>query len=455
VVELPEKMTVNRELHALDGANTAQRQQALHTLLAKTTLPPLTLGRHNLHSHSFYSYHCFGWSPQHVAWALREQGCESAALVDFDVLDGAEEFQDACLSLGMRSATHLETRTFLAPYADQVIDSPGETGVSYVLGLGFPRRAQQHARLSTYRLAAEHRNRALVDRINAALPTLALDYTTHVLPLTPSGNATERHLIQAYQMQAKLIMPSPEQHHAFWADVLQFPLSTICSLSQNPANMAEKIRARLTKQGGLGYLQPSKDTFPATRDFLSFVQEAGAIPSDSYLDGTSPGEQKAENLLACTMSQGAQALNLIPDRNWNLKEEKERLLKWKNLQEIVALADRLELPLNIGTELNRPQQPLFDDLDHSPLQEFKASFVRGAAIICGHALLSEYADFSYAGAAADAAFGQDRHTKNNFFQSVGTLPAINLFMSQKLQDMSYPQAYQTIQDSAHQGRWIL
>ena len=49
---------------------------------------------------------------------------------------------------------------------------------------------------------SEQRNRAMLERVNAFLDPLALDYEQDVLPLTPKGNATERHLCLAYARKA-------------------------------------------------------------------------------------------------------------------------------------------------------------------------------------------------------------------------------------------------------------
>ena len=65
------------------------------------------------------------------------------------------------------------------------------------MGAGFvrpyPEGSGQHTVLASFRRQAERRNRELLERINAAVPALTLDYETDVLPLTPAGCATEAH----------------------------------------------------------------------------------------------------------------------------------------------------------------------------------------------------------------------------------------------------------------------
>jgi len=92
-----------------------------------------------MHFHSFFSYNAEGWSPSHIAWEAKQAGLYAAGLCDFDVLDGQEEFLHAGELLGLRATVNVETRVFLPEYADKEISSPGEPGVSYIMGAGFAR----------------------------------------------------------------------------------------------------------------------------------------------------------------------------------------------------------------------------------------------------------------------------------------------------------------------------
>ena len=57
--------------------------------------------------------------------------------------------------------------------------------------------AEQAAFLNKMKQAASDRTRGIVDRVNPALSPLELDFDSEVLPLTPAGNATERHVCAA------------------------------------------------------------------------------------------------------------------------------------------------------------------------------------------------------------------------------------------------------------------
>ena len=74
------------------------------------------------------------------------------------------------------------------------------------------------------------------------------------------------------------------------------------------------------KRGGVGYVEPSHDAYPRVDEFHRLITACGALPCAAWLDGMSAGEQAMEELLGLLIDQGAVALNIIPDRNWNLAD---------------------------------------------------------------------------------------------------------------------------------------
>ena len=73
----------------------------------------------------------YGYSPSKFAWLARKQGLAVAAIVDFDVLDGVDEFLDAAQMVGLKAFAGLETRVFAPEFAEEIINSPGEPGIAY------------------------------------------------------------------------------------------------------------------------------------------------------------------------------------------------------------------------------------------------------------------------------------------------------------------------------------
>src|SRR5450759_3714763 len=115
-------------------------------------------------------------------------------------------------------------RASLREFAAAEINSPGEPGVTYIMGMGFTRTfpdgTPQAATLAALRAGAAERNRALVARINQHVGPAAVDYARDVVPLSPGGCPTERHLMRAYVDRAHAAFPGAEALAAWWAQTL-------------------------------------------------------------------------------------------------------------------------------------------------------------------------------------------------------------------------------------------
>ncbi|NOY75538.1 MAG: hypothetical protein GXP32_07070, partial [Kiritimatiellaeota bacterium] len=296
----------------------------------------------NMHFHSFFSYNPENWSPTRIAWESKSRGLRASGLCDFDVLDGLDEFFAASEALALRATVNLETRAYLAEFADKEINSPGEPGVTYIMGGGFttvPTDGDRAAKLAELREGAGDRNRALIERVNARLAEIAIDYDADVLPLTPSGAATERHIVKAYIAKAAVEFPDSAKLAEFWSGVFGQSVAETAAVVANLLKLEDVVRAKLAKRGGIGYVAPSPDSFPTADAFLGWVASCDAVPMITWLDGVSDGESDPKPLLECQMAKGAVALNIIPDRNWNYADPEVKALKSAKLAEIVAVAD--------------------------------------------------------------------------------------------------------------------
>lgn len=445
-------MTTREELEErLDSFDARERADALDALIVAHAgeLPPEG-GNVNMHSHSFFSYNALGYSPSRIIWEARKAGLYAAGLCDFDVLDGLEEFLEAGRKLALRVTVNLETRAYLKEFGEVDINSPGEPGVTYVMGAGFARMPESgtpaDTELAAYRERARRRNIELVERINARLPDIAIDYEKDVLPLSPSGSATERHIVSAYINASHTAFEHARPTAEFWARILNRSLDETVELMADRPALEGDVRAALVKRGGLGYVAPSPETFPLVDDFIEWVLSCRAVPMVTWLDGTSAGEQNGRRVVECQMEKGAAALNIIPDRNWNVSDPAERAVKQQNLRDIVTVAEDLKLPVNIGTEMNKMGLPLVDDLSGEVLSEFSRPFLRGAQIMVGHTLLLRYADLSYTDERAADEF-DDVDKKNRFFAAVGALPALTEAQVAELEQMGPEKAFAWFRDA--------
>jgi hypothetical protein len=436
------------KIAALDSFSPETRAAALNALAAGTF--PESGANFNMHCHSFFSYNADGWSPSRVAYECRSRGLCAAALCDFDVLDGLEEFLAAGRLLALRTAVHLETRAYVPELATCDISSPGEPGVTYIMGCGFAREPEagtpQATTLAALRHGAQERNLALIARVNAALPAIAIDYARDVLPLTPKGVATERHIVRAYRVQAEKAFVDATTRAAFWAPLLACNETDYPTLEAVLPKLEDRIRNALAKRGGIGYIQPDEKTFPLADDFTRWVKSCDAIPTIAWLDGTSDGEADADRLLDLMTAKGCAALNIIPDRNWNLKSPDEAATKQAKLAEIVAGCVARNLPVNIGTEMNKGGLPFVDDLAGPVLSRYASVFVQGMQIMVGQSVLARYADAPYLGTRAVAEF-PDRAQRNAFYAAVGALPALTDQTAARLQDAGPDKAFSLLADA--------
>jgi hypothetical protein len=459
-VSVPQSQLLMEMLKAkMNSFILKDRKDALRKLMqAKEGFFP-EVSNVNLHFHSFYSYNCQGWSPVQIAYESKRRGLYAAGIIDFDVIDGRDEFLEAAELLGLRATVGIETRAFHTEYANLEIDSPGEPGVSYIAGSGFvvplDENAQEAKILAEYRSTAKERNIALISRINSKLPIIAIDYEIDVVPLTPSGNVTERHIIQAYIKKSVQHNPEKIKLYNFWSEVLGKPKEDIQNGFDNMLALEDLVRTKLSKKGGVGYAHPTSETFPKVEDFFAWTRSCGGVPMESWLDGMSKGEEDSVALLEISRQKGAAGLNIIPDRNWNIKDPEVKARKYYKLVEIVQLAESIDFPLNIGTEMNKIGLPFVDDLEGDNLKPFKNQFQNGAKILIGHSTLQRFAGFSYANMEADEYFNKNIKAKNNFFASVGSLPPINLVISDTFRNAGKEKSFALIHDAVKKGRWSL
>lgn len=402
----------------LNDFDAGVRAQALQALIdsPNTSFAPVTEVA-NMHCHTFFSFNAYGYSPAGLAWLARERGYKLLGIVDFDVLDAVDEFLDACELLEVRGSAGIETRLFVPEFGTREINSPGEPGVLYSMGIGFTSSAVPESAaplLADLRNQATARNLGLIERINAYLDPVALDYELDVLPLTPGGNATERHIVSAYIAKAEAVADDPV---AFWAEKLELSRDQVEAVMEDEAKLQNTVRAKLMKRGGVGYVQPGNDTFPKVEQFHELIKACGALPCAAWLDGLSEGEQAMEELLRLMIDKGAVALNIVPDRNWNIADAEVKAVKVQKLYDVVALAQELDLPLNIGTEMNSPGLKLMDDFDAPELAPVRQAFLDGAYFIYGHTIMQRKLGMGYQSRWASQM--ATRRERNDFYTAVG------------------------------------
>lgn len=409
----------------LNDFRPALRSHALNKLLERApAVPPAPQGPAalaNMHCHTFFSFNAYGHSPTSLAWLARQKGYALMGIVDFDVLDGVDEFFQACDLTGVRGSAGIETRVYFPEFAQHEMNSPGEPGVLYHMGIGFTTTQvtpEAQTLINELRGQSALRNKSLVQRVNAYLSPVTIDYENDVLPLTPRGNATERHIVVAYLLAAARRFNRDADQARFWAARLGMGEAQTEKAMQDAAGFQNLVRSKLMKKGGIGYVQPGHDTFPPIDKLTAMILACGALPCAAWLDGTTSGEERIEELLDLLIAKGAVALNIVPDRNWDIKDPATRDLKVRKLYEVVELARARDLPLNVGTEMNSFGQKLVDEFDAPALQPVAEDFRKGAYFIYGHTVMQRHTGLGYQSSwAADQL--PDLRSRNEFYTRIG------------------------------------
>jgi hypothetical protein len=412
----------------LDSFDASVRRGALERLAAALGEGgrPAVRPEVNLHCHTFFSYNGYGYSPSRFAYEAALYGLAVAGIVDFDVLDGAQEFLKAGRLLGLKTTAGFESRVFIPEYRDKVINSPHEPGVYYLVGTGFTRPPEPGsagaATLQQMADCARRRNLLMAQKIDAYLDPVTVDYEKDVLPLTPAGNATERHMLVAYEARARQLYPDADDLAAFWSEKLSEPLEHVRALLYDVPEFMNLVRSRLMKHGGVGYAPPEAGSFPLLDDVVAMTLECGAVPSGCWLDGTNDGEADPMGHFSFLREKGIPTLTVIPDRNWDVKDPAERELKVRNLHAALDAAVRLRMPVLVGTEMNKHGQKFVDGFGEPALAPYRQLFLDSACLAWGHTLLKMTAGVGYTGEWAQEEFGRDRQRRNAYFTQVGRAP---------------------------------
>lgn len=337
----------------------------------------------NLHIHTFHSYNYNNWSPSRIIFEGWKVGLKYIGTVDFDTLAAVEETGIAGKLLGIGAVGGLESRVFIDEMKDVVINSPQEPGIYYLCGKGFTECPDENSDTGKFfqhiKEIAQGRNKKVIEKLNIYLKDVVVDYERDVLPLTPSENPTERHIIEAYQRRSEEVLG--EKVDIFWADILKMDVDRIMETRINRrADFQELLRKALIKYGGPGYMPPERKNFPSFDDMIKMTEKAGGIPTGTWLDGTNLGEENPEQLLEFLKGKGIKVITIIPDRNYNIKDDKERELKVRKLDEFMSACQKIDMPVVCGTEMNKYGQPFVDNFTSPVLKRYLSYFLSSAKV---------------------------------------------------------------------------
>lgn len=361
-------------LNLLNAPTKAERLANLKEVLKTTEFPPMVPQYINNHIHTTYSFSPY--SPTAAVYAARMEGLCTAGIIDHDSISGAEEFLEAAKLVDMPVTIGMECRVSMAGtrLEGRRTNNPDQVGVSYMTIQSVP-----HDQIDTltaffrpYREARGRRNRAMVEKINALLPQIALDYERDVLPLSMAaeeGGVTERHLMYALAMKLTAQVGKGE--------------AMVQKLTDMGLTLSDKQKAQMLDTAYpfyeydlLGILKSAfvpkifidaTDECPRLPDVVALCKQVDAYLCYAYLGDVGDsvtGDKKAQkfeddyldDVFECLKEEGVTAVTYMPTRNTPAQLERLR-----------GLCDSYGMFQISGEDINSPRQSFVIKAMENPL----------------------------------------------------------------------------------------
>ena len=310
-------------LNKLNAPTREERLANLKEILKTTEFPPLVPQYINNQIHTTYSFSPY--SPTAAVYAARMEGLCTAGIIDHDSISGAREFLAAAELVGVSmNGTAMQGRR---------TNNPDQVGVSYMTIQSVPhdKIEQLNAWFAPYRAARGRRNRAMVEKINALLDGIALDYDRDVLPLSEAkedGGVTERHLM--YALAKKMVVKAGKGQ-----PMVDYLASIGLNLSEKQKNQMLDTAYPFYEYDLLGILKSAfvpkiyidaTEECPNVRDVAKLCDEIDALLCYAYLGDVTAsvtGDKKAQkfeddyldDVIACIKDCGIRAVTYMPTRN--------------------------------------------------------------------------------------------------------------------------------------------
>ena len=361
-------------LEKLNASTREDRLENLREVLKTAEFPPMVPQYINNHIHTTYSFSPY--SPTAAVYAARMEGLCTAGIIDHDSIAGAREFLAAAELVGMPVTVGMECRVTMAgtALAGRRTNNPDQVGVSYMTIQSVPhdRIDEVQAFFAPYRQARHVRNRAMVEKINALLPDIQLDYDRDVLPLSEAaegGGVTERHLM--YALAIAMVKKAGKGQPM--ADYLA---SIGLELCEKQKGQMLDAAYPFYEYDLLGILKSAfvpkiyidaTDECPNVRDVAKLCKDIDALLCYAYLGDVTAsvtGDKKAQkfedeyldDVIACIKDCGIRAVTYMPTRN--TPEQLTRLRR---------LCDENGLFQVSGEDINSPRQSFVIKAMENPL----------------------------------------------------------------------------------------
>ena len=361
-------------LQKLNAPTREERIANLKAILPETDFPPMVPQYINNHIHTTYSFSPY--SPTAAVYAARMEGLCTAGIIDHDSISGAEEFLEAAKIIDIPVTIGMECRVSMdgTRLEGRRTNNPDQVGVSYMTIQSVPHNkiAVLTEFFKPYQAARHNRNRKMVEKINAILPELALNYDRDVLPLSmavDNGGVTERHLM--YAMAIKLTAQVGK------GSAMVSKLESLgLNLSKKQIDQMMDDKYPFYEYDLLGILKSAfvpkifidaTDECPKLKDMVALCKQVDAYLCYAYLGDVGDsvtGDKKAQkfeddyldDVFECLKEEGVRAVTYMPTRNTPAQLERLR-----------GLCDAYGMFQISGEDINSPRQSFVIKAMENPL----------------------------------------------------------------------------------------
>ncbi len=390
----------------------SERLEALRELV-KESGKKIENGYVNLHIHTNESFSVFR-SPTEAVWEAFNSNIEYYGINDHYSIDGHPEFQEACSIAGIKAVFGIEAMAMNEELRKKGIrlNDPNNPGRNYLVGKGIVRDLQKGSK--AYKIfegikgAIQLRNKRMAECINRYFKENGYDIDfsyNDVVSLTPHGNATERHVVQAVCEKIESIYPDLQQQIEVYNKLLGYKF-TEEELKDIPLLHAI-VREKLVKSGAPCYVEEDKEAFTSLENMIMIFREYGAIPIYPILGKpVTEWEADIEKLIMEVKKIGLYAFDIFDHR-----------IDYNRAKEIIDVAKEHGFPVFIGTEHNtKKMMPLIGILGKN--EEFLDYFRKSARFVRGHQVLSVLCNYGFLLENGKPRF-EDLHEGFDFYAEIG------------------------------------
>ncbi len=299
----------------------------------------------NNHIHTIYSFSPY--SPAAAVYCARDEGLQTAGIMDHDTIAGAVEFRKAGKIAGIGTTCGMECRADLSGtrMAGRKLNNPDQAGICYmaihsVPESGFARLNEVFAPLREKRNV---RNRRMTENINRLMEPygIVLDFDRDVIPISQyehGGSVTERHLLCA--LSQKILDKAGRAACAEFVEkqlgiALNEKAKERLSDPENPHQLYDLLGVMKAELVGKIYVPATDECLPFA-ELVKLADEVGAILCYPYLGDVTDsvtGDKRAakfeddflDEMFEMLKEEGVHGVTYMPARN--TREQLTRLQK--------------------------------------------------------------------------------------------------------------------------------